>query len=90
MSTNERDWLAGTSTNKHTTKWAGPDATTAVAAPAPPPSEPPPVATRYKGSAGDTNVRGGINMCRGCMHEHKVSAGCTNEHRGGTIEHRGR
>jgi hypothetical protein len=75
MSTNERDWLAGTSTNKHTTKQALPEATVAAAAPAPAPapSEPPPAAgaaamatpaTRYEGSMGDTNERGG-NASRG-------------------------
>ena len=42
----ERDRVAGTSTNQHTTKRAGAEATVAaaMAAPAPAPSEPPPPA----------------------------------------------
>ena len=68
IQTNEHNQVAGTSTNKHTTKWAGPEATAAAAAPAPAPSEPPPpagavatatAATRYEGSTAGTNERGG-------------------------------
>ena len=61
----ECDQVVGTSTNQHTTKWAGAEATAVVTA-APEPSEPPPpagaaatAATRYKGNTGGTSEHEG-------------------------------